>query len=322
MISVIVPVYNTGIFLSKCIQSILDQTYSNIEIICINDGSTDNSLEILNEFASKDKRIIVISQENSGVSSARNRGLEIATGDYVTFVDSDDSLAPNMYSVLTELIQKYDADIAHCGYKRVREDGTSFDVKGTKTLIVQNSIDAATYLLSGKAFTGSLCNKLIKRELFESINFDSNIRFNEDILVCYNLFLKSKRNVFFDDSLYYYYEHKNSSCSRANGLIKAINCNKVAKVIYDSSPNEIKCISGARYYYTLIELYRARLFDKGTKSKDCFKAIDNEIKTLKNANISISKKQSFNYFFMKFFPKLYPVFYRLYDSIRTPNWDV
>ena len=322
MISVIVPVYNTGIFLSKCIQSILDQTYSNIEIICINDGSTDNSLEILNEFASKDKRIIVISQENSGVSSARNRGLEIATGDYISFVDSDDSLAPNMYSVLIELMQKYDADIAHCGYKRVREDGTSFDVKGTKTLVVQNSIDAATYLLSGKAFTGSLCNKLIKRELFESINFDSNISFNEDVLVCYELFMKSKHIVFFDDSLYFYYEHQNSSCSRANGLIKAIDCNKVAKFIYDSSPNEIKYTSGARYYYTLIELYRARLFDKGTKSKDCFKSIDNEIRILKNANISISKKQNFNYFIMKFFPKLYPLFYRLYDSIRTPNWDV
>lgn len=96
-VSIIVPVYNVENYLRKCLDSLINQTLKNIEIICINDGSTDNSLSILEEYASKDERIIVINQENAGVSSARNRGLEIATGEYIAFVDADDSVTPDCF---------------------------------------------------------------------------------------------------------------------------------------------------------------------------------------------------------------------------------
>ena len=111
-VSIIVPVYNVEKFLQKCLDSIVEQTLKEIEIICINDGSPDNSLEILNEYASKDDRIIVISQENQGLSAARNAGLKIATGEYIGFVDSDDYIELNYYEKLYNTACKNDSDIA------------------------------------------------------------------------------------------------------------------------------------------------------------------------------------------------------------------
>lgn len=322
MISVIVPVYNTSKFLRKCLDSIIAQTYSDLEIICINDGSTDNSLEILNEFASKDKRIIVFSQENSGVSSARNRGLEIATGDYISFVDSDDSLAPNMYSVLIELMQKYAADIAHCGYRRVKENNSFVDIKGTEEILVHSSNEALHYLLSGSLFVGGLWNKLISKKLFENVRFDSTLRFNEDVLVCFNTFSKARSIVFYDAPLYCYYEHKSSTCSVTNALIKAVDCCKAAKMMFDLSHGSLFYDAGIRYLYSLIGLYRAYLFESIKNTKAQRKLIKDEIKRLNNQNLTISRKQQFNYHFMKSLPQLYRLFYKIYDSIRTPNWDV
>ena len=121
-VSVIVPVYNVEIYLADCLDSVLQQTLKDIEIICINDGSTDKSPEILAEYAKKDPRITIISQENKGLSSARNRGLEVATGEYVAFLDSDDWVDPDYYEKLYNTAVKYDAQIACSGYKRCSEN--------------------------------------------------------------------------------------------------------------------------------------------------------------------------------------------------------
>ena len=121
LISVIVPVYNTEKYLEKCVMSILNQTYKNLEIILIDDGSTDNSPQICDSLAEKDNRITVIHQPNGGVSSARNTGLDNTHGDYIMFVDSDDYIAPNMIEFLSENIG--DTDIAMCGYNSVDENG-------------------------------------------------------------------------------------------------------------------------------------------------------------------------------------------------------
>ena len=119
-ISVIIPVYNVERFLKKCLESVINQTLSDLEIICINDGSTDKSLSILNSFAQKDNRIIVINQDNQGQSCARNAGLSIATGKYIGFVDSDDWIDLDFYEKLYNTAKKYNADIAAAGIKRLR----------------------------------------------------------------------------------------------------------------------------------------------------------------------------------------------------------
>ena len=121
LISVIVPVYNTEKYIEKCVMSILNQTYKNLEIILIDDGSTDNSPQICDSLAKKDNRITVIHQPNGGVSSARNIGLDNTHGDYITFVDSDDYIEPNMIEFLSENIG--DTNIAMCGYTSVDENG-------------------------------------------------------------------------------------------------------------------------------------------------------------------------------------------------------
>lgn len=110
-ISVIVPIYNAELYLDRCLKSIINNTHRNLEIICINDGSTDTSLNILESYKENDSRIIVISQENRGVSSARNKGLEIATGEYISFVDADDMIHPKFFTCLMSIMIESDADI-------------------------------------------------------------------------------------------------------------------------------------------------------------------------------------------------------------------
>ncbi|MBO7334370.1 MAG: glycosyltransferase, partial [Lachnospiraceae bacterium] len=119
LISVIVPVFEVEKYLKECIESILNQTYTNLEIILVDDGSPDKCGEICEEYAKTDNRIIVIHHENKGLSSARNRGLDIATGDYIGFVDSDDKIAPDMFEILLNNLKQYDADISICGFYRL-----------------------------------------------------------------------------------------------------------------------------------------------------------------------------------------------------------
>lgn len=123
-ISVIVPVYKVENFLDRCVESIVGQTYENLEIILVDDGSPDNCPSMCDKWAEKDRRIKVIHKENGGVSSARNAALDIVSGDYIGFVDSDDWIDPGMYEFLYENSQKYDADISYCGTFYNYEDGT------------------------------------------------------------------------------------------------------------------------------------------------------------------------------------------------------
>ena len=207
LLSVIVPVYNSREYLNNCIESILLQTYTNLEIICVDDGSSDGSERLLDSISERDERIKVIHQTNAGVSAARNRGIDEATGQYIGFVDSDDALAPEMYHTLVSILEKEHADIAHCGYRRFEPDGSTKDISGTGEYLVQNSRQALKCLLSGDKFVGSLCNKVYKRSLFNGIRLPLEIHFNEDILANVELFLASHISVFYDVPLYHYYNY-------------------------------------------------------------------------------------------------------------------
>ena len=121
LISVVVPVYRTEPYLARCLDSILAQTWSNLQVIVVDDGSPDRAGEIADQYAEKDTRVTVLHQPNRGVSAARNAGLAAARGDYITFVDSDDALQPQMYETLIKLALQYRAPITHCGYLRVNE---------------------------------------------------------------------------------------------------------------------------------------------------------------------------------------------------------
>ena len=122
LVSVIIPAYNIEDYIGRCLDSIISQTYKNLEIIVVDDGSRDYTGEILDNYAKKDRRIKVIHKENGGVSSARNKGIEAAEGDYIGFIDGDDLIEPEMYKTLVDLLEEENADIAHCGYQMVFPD--------------------------------------------------------------------------------------------------------------------------------------------------------------------------------------------------------
>lgn len=179
LISVIVPIYNTGKYLNHCIQSILNQTYSNLELILVNDGSTDDSGKICDEWKLKDSRIKVIHQENKGLSEARNIGLDMASGEYIGFVDSDDYIHSRMYEVLYSEIQKNTADISICQEYAFYEDAEPFEeiVKSDYRIIPEDGEQFLYHFFDD--YTAPLVcvwNKLYKRECIEGIKFRAGKR--------------------------------------------------------------------------------------------------------------------------------------------------
>lgn len=322
-ISVIVPVYNCEAYLPACMDSILNQTYSDLEIIVVDDGSADGSPAICDAYAQKDTRIQVIHQENQGVSAARNAGLDIAVGDFIAFVDSDDTLEPDMYQVLVELAQAHQADIAHCGYKKIRLDESTKDVGGTEILLVQDSAEASKCLLRGQYFVGSPWNKLYKSHLFQNIRFDPTIKNNEDILVNALVFQKATKLAFWDVPKYHYYERTVNSWSRNNHIQAKTDCTIVSQRILDlyrGSALESICVG--RYYYALLDLYRTCLLEAPEQTFQKRDDIHRRMKELTRTYRVDYGRSIWNYRFMRYFPRLYVFVYRVYGRIRTQNNDL
>lgn len=209
LISVIVPVYNVENYLRKCIDSIIAQTYSHIEIIVINDGSTDNCGEICNEYAITDNRIKVIHGKNSGVSAARNKGIDISSGDYVVFVDGDDYVASDYVECLYNKLVENDANIAVCGY--MITDINDSD-KTVENLIPSDSVilseEYIRSMLNFELIQG-VCCKIFKSEYIKSIRF-KNYSYSEDLLFSVESALKEKNIVIIGKGLYHYVTRKDS----------------------------------------------------------------------------------------------------------------
>ena len=206
LISIIVPVYNAEEYLDRCLNSIIHQTYKNLEIILINDGSTDKSLDICNRYKMMDSRVKVINQENQGVSCCRNKGINISSGKYIGFVDSDDVIDKDMYRILYDALIKYNCDIACCKYLKFNKDYKFNYSNQTKCY---NRLDSIKLLLQEKEITNFLWDKLFKRELFNNISF-KNGKIFEDLDIMYKLFDKIDRLVVNDSILYGYYQRNNS----------------------------------------------------------------------------------------------------------------
>lgn len=210
LVSVIVPVYNTAPWLRKCLDSIINQTYRNLEIICVNDGSPDNAAEILDEYAAKDARIKVIHQENAGVSAARNRGLDIAAGEYVSFVDSDDWLEPETYErIIAAFVD--DVDIVAMG---VVIDGDVKDKEGLEEYF--NRLPQGRSEVTPFAFAElnmSLPTKVYRREVIgqKSISFPEGIAYGEDsaFVCCVLAHSRALYNV--GNRFYHYVQHESSA---------------------------------------------------------------------------------------------------------------
>ena len=212
LISVIIPAYNAGQYFNHCIESIVNQTYKNLEIIIIDDGSTDDTPKLCDEWAEKDSRIIVIHKKNGGASSARNSGLDSATGEYITFVDADDYLDLDMYEIMLNELIENNADAARCGIVREADDGSTEDW-GTGNYDIR-VVDNKQLLADVGEALGILpvspCNKLYKAECIGDIRFDTKYKFAEDTLFNFMVAGNIKKMVYHDVNRYHYIFNTNS----------------------------------------------------------------------------------------------------------------
>lgn len=322
-ISVIVPVYNCEAFLPACIDSILRQTHEDLEIILVDDGAKDGSGAICDDYAAKDSRIRVIHQANQGVSTARNNGVAAAKGDMVTFVDSDDTIEPDMYEVLVKLALDHKADIAHCGYRKIHFDGSYRDILGTGVLLVQNSMEASECILKGQYFTGSPWTKLYRKELFEDIRFDPKLKINEDILMNVQIFQKAERLVFYDVPKYCYYEREQSATRVTNRLKIKRDCVEASRQILELyRGTSLESVCARKAHYTLLDLYREGLLRDYFGERKARKEIRRRIRETETLLQKVPQRQLWNYRFMRYLPWLYILVYRVFDRIRKPNIDL
>lgn len=209
VVSVIVPVYNVEKYLDRCIESVKQQTYSNLQIILVDDGAKDKSGAMCDIWKEKDSRITAIHQKNGGLSNARNTGIKRATGEYLVFVDSDDIIAPNMIEQLVELLEKEDADISICGVEHIfNENNIRFEQNQAEVTLYDRE-SAIAEMWYQKSFLPSAWGKAYKKELFENLGFTEGILF-EDIDVMHELFWRSNRIAYKNVPLYGYVHRENS----------------------------------------------------------------------------------------------------------------
>lgn len=298
-ISVIIPAYNVEKYIEKTVKSICAQTYRNLEIILVNDGSIDQTPNILDILAEKDLRIKVLHKENGGVTSARLLGVEVATGEWIGFVDGDDYIEPHMYEILLENAQKYNAEISHCGYQRIFPSRVDL-YYGTGHLVEQNKKAGLKDLLEGKFIEPGLCNKLFDKKLFYNLlrekKMDLSIKNLEDLLMNYYLFSAAEKSVFIDKCLYHYVFRKDSASTAKMNKNKLTDPLKVLKKIESElqQETELRKIVKERIFSQLIYISTMNLKEQHDLIYPYRKEARNEIRKewveVMKSDLSIKKK--------------------------------
>lgn len=302
-ISVIVPVYNVENYLNRCVESLMSQTYRNIEIILVDDGSNDKSGEICDDLKEQDNRIRVIHKQNGGLSSARNAGLEVASGDYIAFVDSDDWVDANIYSLCINVMHRENCDVVD--FLPVFTDGTEVKKSSTwngSSTIVEDEQILYDYLYRGQTEVApfSACRKLYKKSLFDEIRFPVGM-VNEDIATNYRLLSKSNRLAHVDYFGYYYFQN---SQSLTHGPLKKRDFDllTVSKELCDMSQNcsdprinQMAKVKLGRSYFSLLAKAATGGVDENIKNpKKEIKVLNEKLRQsyrmLMKAPISLNRK--------------------------------
>lgn len=320
-ISVIVPVYNAEKYLEKCVESIINQTYKNLEIILIDDGSTDNSLAVCKKMEKKDTRIRVVVQENSGVAVTRNRGIQEATGEYIGFVDSDDYIDEDMYESLYRTIEETKTEYAICGIYHVYTNRTEEPKERLKKVISRE--EAVFMMLESRHISVNPVNRLLAKRLYEGIHFPDGM-ISEDAYVALDILEKTDK-VALDLTPKYYYFHRNESITTSSYkpldqcVIKAYEKNQ--KIVLEKYP-KLKEVAEFRlcwaYFYVLDKmLLSATPVDKKEKKKIVHFLRKHTGKILKNQYVGKGRKIATVALFMHV--SLYKIFLLKYRKDRKRN---
>lgn len=315
LISVIVPVYNIAQDLPNCLDSILAQTYPNIEIVAVDDGSPDNSGEILDCYEERFSNIRVIHKENGGVTSARLCGIQAASGAWIGFVDGDDEIEPDMYERLLYNAKKYEAQISHCGYQLCLPDGRVNYFHNTGILAQQDKIIALRELLSGSMFEPGLCNKLFHKTLFHSLlqgdAVDTSIKINEDLLMNFYLFSAAETSVFEDWCPYHYIAREGSVTRSKMNEHKIYDPIRVKDIIRNAVHDDLRNEAERAYIGTCINSYH-ELISFGTECREEMQKVRSLLKQEKGNFSLLGKKRAVMAWMIVATPALYNTVYCLY----------
>lgn len=258
-LSIIVPIYNVEAYLSRCIDSILAQTFTNFELILINDGSPDHCAEIMEAYAKKDARIITIHQENQGVSAARNAGLKIATGKYVGFVDPDDCVYKQMYSKMLKIAEQYSLDIVCCNWT---ENEKEHECEMKKISIFDSESFYKQLFEIPKIYSDSVCNKIYRKDYVGEIKFRENVTQGEDYLFLNDIYDPKGKMGYIPECLYFIYGRIGSATKSGTWKrMQALEARRTVAHQYKISNKEI-------YYACVVEgLDLAVRFEKNMLSE-------------------------------------------------------
>ena len=279
-ISVLVPIYNAEKYIKRCIDSIINQSYKNIEVILIEDGSTDNSYNIIKEYQEKDDRIKIFSIENNGVADARNKAVDNSTGDYITFVDSDDYIEEDYIETLYTNLKKYNSDIAVCNCFNVIEETGKKDYKtfGISEVKEYTNEEAVKNLFYYNFLRHSPWGKLYKKEVWNNIRFPLGKNY-EDLAILYKLFLNSKKVIYIPKEKYNYTIRKGSIVHneiRKTDVEAIIEYSQ--KILDDITKNYKNLISAAEYLLFDEELHLWYRIPYKKEYKKYLKTINSNIK--------------------------------------------
>ena len=321
LISVIVPCFNAEKYIERCLDSILKQTYRNIEVIVVDDDSTDDSAVRIKEISKLDNRVKYVYQKNAGVSAARNRGLDEAKGDKITFVDSDDTISPEMYQVLVSLMEQYEADISHCSYLR-NVNGELKYIGNTNQIYCSENDEVVLSLLEAKLIVPSCCNKLFKKEIINNIRFDTNIRINEDLLFDFLVFQKAKKSVFIDSCFYTYYTADTSSCINTNQRKTVMDGYRVSEIIYQKSHGYVyEKLAKQRFLEQHLTVYWYLINSNEASDKQQIIQLKKRIIRAYNSQ-ELSSSARKKAFLIKYSSFIYKPVVNIHNRIRKPNWDL
>ncbi len=317
-ISVIIPIYNTANYLERCLNSVLNNTYKNLEIICVNDGSTDNSLSILTEIADLDKRIKIINKVNEGVSVARNTALDCVTGDFISFVDSDDWIHPKFFETLIYYYSKNNSRIVACKYEHI-DEYKKFDDFSVENLDVckMDKKQILSHHIARKYITA----RIFEAELLKKIRFDKTMVLSEDNVFSFQAIgsmLDDETLTFVDKVMYFYYNNHESAFHTLPTVEYFKSVNWYLKNIDEYENNYFKRALLDQSYKNIFWCRYAGMFDRNCS------VIENNakvyLKECKKYRYLLSKKERIIYFFFSNFPFLYRYF-RIITDRTMLDWE-
>lgn len=321
LISVIVPVYKVELYLERCVSSIINQTYKNLEIILVDDGSPDNCGEICDEFKLQDNRIVVIHQKNMGLSAARNVGISKSTGDYITFVDSDDYIENDTYEKVADAINKFDSDLVFFREKSVDESGKTIYINGDTPSgeIFEISKDEAAQLIIGRQING-MCDKVYKASVLNGLLFKVGHMYGEDFI--YNLYALSRvEKISYVDQIKYSYVMNNSSVTHKsfnkNSFDQVYFKDAIASYVEEHFP-KFTAVCQKRAFLARLRVCRPIYFEKLEKQ---YVAEINELneymlKNFSNIKNQLSTAEMIEYRLYMNFKPLYKIFVKVVKKLR------